>query len=280
MEKMNPSSQSTVVMKFGGASLATPAHFDTIADLIFQKSLSTQKLIVVVSAMGKTTDDLIALAHKVNNKPPQREYDMLLSVGERISMSLLAMALAKKGVEAISLTGSQSGIITCSTHKDAKIVDIRPKRIVHALEKKQIVITAGFQGVSQEGEITTLGRGGSDTSAVALGIALDAHVVEFYKDVPGFFTLDPKIHPDAKLLSTLSYKTALQILKEGGRILHERAVSMAQKNNIPLKILPFDESAHTARQLQSTKLGSMMHDPERKRSSEKIYEQHSTHEEL
>ncbi len=234
---------NTIVMKFGGASLATPAHFDRIADIIIARARFVEQLVIVVSAMGKTTDELIALAYSVNGNPPQREYDMLLSVGERISMALLAMALAKRGIRALSLTGSQSGIITCSTHQDAKIVDIRPKRLIHSLQKGNIVIVAGFQGVSQEGEITTLGRGGSDTSAVALGIALDAQCIEFYKDVPGLFSKDPKNHEDAQFLKSVTYDEALEILSQGGRILHARSVKMAKRHSIPLRILPFDPSS-------------------------------------
>jgi len=268
----NQQDPSIIVMKFGGASLATPEQFDSIAGLIVRRSKTVDKLVIVVSAMGKTTDDLIALAHTVNATPPQREYDMLLSVGERISMSLLAMALAKKGVSALSLTGSQSGIITCTTHREARIVDIRPKRIISALEKKHIVIVAGFQGVSLDGEITTLGRGGSDTSAVALGIALNAAVIEFYKDVPGFFTHDPKLYPDAELLRELSYDTALEVLEHGGRILHPRAVLMAKRHNIPLAILPFDETPYLHLKDAHFGLQSRIYDAFRSREEEKTYE--------
>lgn len=234
---------ATVVMKFGGASLATPDQFAKIARLIARRSESVEQLVVVVSAMGKTTDELIKLAHSVNPTPPQREYDMLLSVGERISMSLLAMALKMAGKTAYSLTGSQSGIITCSNHTEARIVDVRPHRIVKILNSGAIAIVAGFQGVSREGEITTLGRGGSDTTAVALGVALEATSVEFYKDVQGFYSADPKLHKEAKLLQQLRYSEAAQILKQGGRILHARAIELAAKNRIPLKVLPFEQDS-------------------------------------
>lgn len=228
-------------MKFGGASLATAEQFDIIAKLIARRAETVKRLVVVVSAMGKTTDELIRLAHQINPTPPQREYDMLLSVGERISMSLLAMALQLIGKSGVSLTGSQSGIITCSNHTEARIIDVRPHRILKVLDSSAIAIVAGFQGVSREGEITTLGRGGSDTTAVALGIALDAQAVEFYKDVPGFYSADPKVDSDAKLLRSLTYKNATEILEQGGRILHKRAVDLAAKNRIPLKIVPFDQ---------------------------------------
>ncbi len=252
-------------MKFGGASLSNVDQLHAIADLIAKKLRSVTNLIVVVSAMGKTTDELISLAHSVNSCPPQREYDMLLSVGERISMALLAMALATKNIQAMSLTGSQSGIITCTTHGYARIIDIRPRRILQGLQVGNVVIVAGFQGVSSNGEITTLGRGGSDTSAVALGIALEADAVEFYKDVPGFFTKDPKVFADAKLLQELSYDEALAILKNGGRILHARAVSMAKQHNIPLVIRPFLEDPNLP--------FSRIHNPNVRREKIKSYEQ-------
>jgi aspartate kinase len=256
---------STVVMKFGGASLASPEHFDHIADRIIQRAQSAKKLVIVVSAMGKTTDELIKLARSVNPNPPQREYDMLLTVGERISMALLAMALAKKGYSAQSLTGSQSGIMTCSNHTAAHIVEVRPKRILASLQKGNIVIVAGFQGVSLGGEITTLGRGGSDSTAVALGIALDASQVEFYKDVPGVFSKDPKIHPDAKLLPELSYDLAIDLTGKGAKVLHQRAVIMAKRHGIPLSIQPFDVSLG----------GGTTISEERARPEVKLYEQGS-----
>jgi len=158
----------TIVMKFGGASVAEPESFALIADIICKRSKFFDRCVVVVSAMGDTTNKLIELAHKVSPHPPKRELDMLVSVGERISISLLAMALSSASKEAISFTGSQSGIITCNDHTEAKIVDVRPSRILAQLTKNKIVIVAGFQGVSLDGEITTLGRGGSDTSAVGL----------------------------------------------------------------------------------------------------------------
>ena len=232
---------TTLVMKFGGASLADPSQFDSICDLILKKAQAFAKIVIVVSAMGKTTDELIALAKQVNQAPPQREYDMLLSVGERISMSLLAMAFAKKNHRAISFTGSQSGIITTPDHTEAKIIDVRPKRILEHLESNRTVIVAGFQGVSRQGEITTLGRGGSDTTAVALGVALGAEKVEFYKDVPGVFAEDPKVNPHAELYSTMSYDKALDITDKGAKILHGRSLLLAKANCMPLHVLSFKE---------------------------------------
>jgi aspartate kinase len=229
-----------VVMKFGGASLASVDHFDQISLLIKQKVTLTKQIVIVVSAMLETTNHLISLAKKVHPSPPQREYDMLISVGERISISLLAMALAKQDISAISLTGSQSGIITCTTHSDARIIDVRPHRIIEAFSHGNIVIVAGFQGVSSSKEITTLGRGGSDTSAVALGIALNACCVEFYKDVGGIFSKDPKIHPDAIHYPLLTYDEALTVISEGAKVLHKRALFMAKLHAMPLKIVPFN----------------------------------------
>lgn len=226
-------------MKFGGASVESPAHFAHIADIINQRRKHYPRIIIVVSAMGKTTDDLIDLAKQVNQTPPRREYDMLVSVGERISISLLAMALAAKNCEAISFTGSQSGIITSDEHSEARILEVRPSRLIPCLEAGKVVIVAGFQGVSCKGEITTLGRGGSDTSAVALGAAFQAKI-EFYKDVPGFFAADPKVDPEAKHIPQLTHSEALHIAMEGG-ILHPRSIQLAAKNALPLQILSFKE---------------------------------------
>lgn len=231
---------NTLVMKFGGAAVATPQHFSRIADIILQRRQAYDRVAVVVSAMGDTTDELISLALQVNADPPRREYDMLVSVGERISISLLAMALAGKDHQAVSFTGSQSGIITCSQHSNARIVDVRPHRLLSKLDAGSVVIVAGFQGVSRQGEITTLGRGGSDTSAVALAIALGASQVEFFKDVAGIFAADPKKDPNAELHSHLSYSEALQIVKGGAQVLQARSVELAQKNRMPLHIYSFE----------------------------------------
>jgi aspartate kinase len=191
---------------------------------------------VVVSAMGDTTNQLLELAEEVNPDPPKRELDMLLSVGERISISLLAMALAARNKEAVSFTGSQSGIITTECHSDAKILEVRPHRLMAVLEKGQIPIVAGFQGVSRKGEITTLGRGGSDTTAVALAVAMQGSEVVFYKDVPGIYDTDPKQDPQAQHLPELSYSRALGIVQNGAKVLHARAIAMAEKNGIKMTI--------------------------------------------
>jgi aspartate kinase len=227
-------------MKFGGAAVATPQHFARIADIIIQRRNEYPRIAVVVSAMGDTTDQLIALAHAVNKSPPKREYDMLVSVGERVSISLLAMALEAKGLQqAVSFTGSQSGIITCAQHSDARIVDVRPRRLLAALDAGAVAIVAGFQGVSAHGEITTLGRGGSDTSAVALAIALRAGKVEFFKDIAGLYPEDPKLNPHACVLPQLTYEEALQIIEKGADVLQARSVALAQKNAIVLHVRSF-----------------------------------------
>ena len=230
----------TLVMKFGGAAVATPEKFPHIVDIILQRRKYYDRIAVVVSAMGDTTDQLISLAKQINADPPRREYDMLVSAGERISISLLAMALAAKQLQAVSFTGSQSGIITCNKHSDARIVDVKPFRLLPKLDAGAVVIVAGFQGVSRQGEITTLGRGGSDTSAVALAISLGASKVEFFKDVPGIFCADPKKDSHASLLARLSYEEALQIVRQGAQVLQARSVELAMKNDMPLHVLSFE----------------------------------------
>lgn len=228
-----------LVMKFGGASVAQPKSFLKIAELIIERSKHDTEIAVVISAMGNTTDQLLELAREVHPNPPRREQDMMVSVGERISIALLAMALSSKGKEAVSFTGSQSGIITCENHSDAKILDVRPSRISPVLNKGQIAIIAGFQGVSRKGEITTLGRGGSDTSAVALAVALRAPRVEFYKDVAGIYEADPKQDPKARLIPELSFGQALGIAEKGAKVLHKRSIALAEKNGIQLSIRSF-----------------------------------------
>lgn len=232
----------TLVMKFGGAALATPKDFSRIAGIIAAIKDDYPQIIVVLSAMGNTTNDLIALALEVNPNPPQREYDMLVTVGERVSISLLAMALALKGLKAVSFTGSQSGIITTDDHTNARIIDVRPRRLMQQLEMGNIVIVAGFQGVSDKGEITTLGRGGSDTTAVALAAAFRSERVIFYKDVPGIFSGDPKVDVNAKMHVRLTYEEALEIVKDGARVLHFRSIELAAKNNILLEVRSFFQS--------------------------------------
>jgi len=226
-------------MKFGGAALENPAQFLQAADIILEKIEVYDRLVVVVSAMGEMTDELMALTKKITLHPSKREQDMLISVGERISMALLAMALADRQIKAISLTGSQSGIITCSSHLDAKIRDVRPSRLLRHLEEGKVVIVAGFQGVSDEKEITTLGRGGSDTSAVALGVALGAEKVVFYKDVSGFYPHDPKKKAEGSPFPEMSFKQAAKLAEENCSPLHLRSILLASKNGLPLHVLSF-----------------------------------------
>jgi len=254
-------------MKFGGAAVATPQQFSRIASIILQRLREYQRVAVVVSAMGSTTDQLITLAKQVNEDPPRREYDMLVSVGERISISLLAMALAAKNHKAVSFTGSQSGIITCGNHSDARIVDVRPHRLLPVLDAGLVAIVAGFQGVSRNGEITTLGRGGSDTSAVALAVSLNASKVEFFKDVPGMFSEDPKINPLATLLPQLTYADAQLIIQKGGQVLQSRSISLASKNGMPLHVRSFhnfESGKHS---------GTMILHPDNPKSFQRFYEE-------
>jgi len=229
----------TVVLKFGGRSVATAQDFSEIANWIVARKKEFERVIIVISAMGNTTDELIRLAKEVHPEPPRREYDMLLTVGERISIALLAMALSAKNQEAISFTGSQTGIITCNRHSEARVIDVKPHRLISHLDAGRVVIVAGFQGVSREGEITTLGRGGSDTTAVALGVALNAVHVEFFKDVDGVYDSDPKCNSSAKWIPELTYEEALQIASQGRFILQTRSIELAKKNSIPLMIQTF-----------------------------------------
>ena len=230
---------TTLVMKFGGASVSSPQSFAHVADIIMTRRKEYAKIVVVVSAMKGATDELLQLAREVHPTPPRRELDMLVSVGERVSISLLAMALSVKGIEAISFTGSQSGIITTCDHTEARIINIKPARIIPHLEEGRVVIIAGFQGVSSSGEITTLGRGGSDTSAVAMGVALGAVKVEFFKDVDGVYSADPKLEKQAIHYPFLRYEQALEIIEKGAKILHSRAVKLAKKNYLLLQVLSF-----------------------------------------
>jgi aspartate kinase len=256
--------KKTLVMKFGGASVATPGHFSRIAEIIIQRKSLFPRIAIVVSAMGNTTNELISLAKQINPNPPQREYDMLVTVGERISIALLAMALAAKNHEAVSFTGSQSGIITCSRHTEARIVEVRPHRLIPMLDQDKFVIVAGFQGVSRQGEITTLGRGGSDTTAVALALALGAEQVEFYKDVSGIYSDDPKKNPNSTQYIHLTHQEALKIVKEGAKVLHSRCIEMAEKNGLPLIVRSF--------QTESDKSGTMISDERLARLSIPLYE--------
>jgi len=237
----------TRVLKFGGTSVGSPEKIRRVAKIIQEHSKSTPNLVVVVSAMGDTTDHLVSLASQVSPQYDKLEYrremDMLLSSGERISMALLSLALGDLGVNSVSLTGSQSGIITDSVHGEARIAEIKPTRIPEYFSKKKVVIVAGFQGVSREKEITTLGRGGSDTSAVALGAALNAADVYIYTDVDGFFSADPQKVSKAVLYKKIGWDFAIVAAERGAEVLHPRCVELAAKFGIRLKVLSALESA-------------------------------------
>jgi aspartate kinase len=223
-----------VVQKYGGTSLATPEMIKRVAGRVLHTLESGRPVLVVVSAMGDSTDRLMDLAHAVARKPSRRELDMLLTAGERISMALLAMALNDAGQEAISFTGSQSGIVTDTRHTKARILQIRADRIREEIEKGKVVIVAGFQGVSREREVTTLGRGGSDTSAVALSSFLGASACEIYSDVDGLYTADPRLVPEARLVPRCSHEEILELASLGARILHVHSARLARDRSVPL----------------------------------------------
>ncbi|WP_169949012.1 aspartate kinase [Microbispora sp. H11081] len=226
-----------VVQKYGGSSVADASCIKRVAQRIVATKKAGNDVVVVVSAMGDTTDELLDLAQQVSPLPPGRELDMLLTSGERISMALLAMAIANLGHEARSFTGSQAGVITDSTHGKARIIDVTPSRIQEAVDAGQIAIVAGFQGVSQDSkDITTLGRGGSDTTAVALAAALGADVCEIYTDVDGIYTADPRIVRSARQIPRISYDEAMEMAACGAKILHLRCVEYARRFDLPIHV--------------------------------------------
>ncbi len=225
-----------LVQKFGGTSVADADRIRAVADHVARTRRDGSNVVVVVSAMGKTTDELIRLASDVSSVQPTREVDMLLSAGERISMSLLCMALAELGVEATSYTGSQAGIITDAVHTRAKIVEIRADRLRATLAGGGVPVVAGFQGMSVERDVTTLGRGGSDTTAVALAAVLAADACEIYTDVSGVFNADPRIVPEARKVARISYEEMLEIAATGGRVLALRSVEFARNHQVPLHV--------------------------------------------
>jgi aspartate kinase len=226
----------TLVMKFGGTSVADPAKIKDVARRLVEAQAAGNRVVAVLSAMGDTTDDLVRLAYEVSRRPKPRELDMLTSVGERISCALAAMAIHDLGAEAISLTGSQAGIVTDTVHGRAKIVDVRARRIHEALDQDRIVLVAGFQGVSTDFDITTLGRGGSDTTAVALAAALGAQICEIYTDVEGVFTADPRLVPDARKLHAVSYEEMLEMAASGAKVLQVRSVEIARNHGVTLHV--------------------------------------------
>jgi aspartate kinase len=223
-----------LVQKYGGTSVGTPERIEAVAERIVAARAAGNDLLVVVSAMGETTDHLLDLARQISPQPPRRELDMLLSAGERISMALLAMALEKRGARAASYTGSQSGILTDGGHGQARISEVRPVRLREELAKGTIIIVAGFQGVSPAKEITTLGRGGSDTTAVALAAAFAADACEIYTDVDGVYTADPRRVPAARPIPALSYRAMSALAHRGAQVLHARSVDLAAKYRVPL----------------------------------------------
>ncbi len=225
-----------LVQKFGGTSVSDAERVRAVADHVARTRRQGNDVVVVVSAMGKTTDDLLRLAGDVSSVQPPRELDMLLTSGERVSMALLCMALAELGVDAVSYTGSQAGIITDTTHLKAKIVEVKADRLRDALAEGRVPVVAGFQGVSLDRDVTTLGRGGSDTTAVALAAALGAEACEIYTDVSGVFSADPRIVPEARRLGRVSFEEMLDIAASGGRVLALRSVEFARNHGVPLHV--------------------------------------------
>jgi aspartate kinase len=225
-----------LVQKFGGTSVADPDRIRAVAEHVARTRRAGSDVIVAVSAMGKSTDDLVRLAHEVSANPTGREMDMLLTAGERISMALLSMAVNDLGVPAVSFTGSQAGIVTDTDHGRAKIIEVKGDRIREVLAKGRVAIVAGFQGVSTDKEIVTLGRGASDLTAVALAAAFHADVCEIYTDVEGVYTADPRIVPDARRIARISFEEMLEMAATGGRVLAMRSVELARNHHVPLHV--------------------------------------------
>ncbi|MGZ6692841.1 MAG: aspartate kinase [Solirubrobacteraceae bacterium] len=243
---MTAVARETVVMKFGGTSVANAERLKRAAQRIVAQREDGKRVVAVLSARGKTTDELIAMAEEISPHPDRREMDMLLSTGERISCALCAMAFNDLGHRAISLTGSQAGIVTDTSHTKARILDVRADRIREALDEDRIVLVAGFQGVSTSRDVTTLGRGGSDTTAVALAAAVEAAVCEIYTDVAGVFTADPRIVPDARKLPILSFEEMLEMAASGAKVLQLRSVEYARTHNVRIHCRSsFDSSPGT-----------------------------------
>ncbi len=225
-----------IVQKYGGSSVADAEKIKNVARRIAETKKKGNEVIVVVSAMGDTTDDLIELARQINPKPQERELDVLLSTGEIVSSTLMAMALHEMGYEAVSLSGAQAGIQTDTTYSKARILHIEPKRVIKELEKGNIVIVAGFQGITDDMDIATLGRGGSDTTAVALAAALKGQICQIYTDVEGVFTADPRLVPEARKLKEIGYEEMLELATLGAKVMHSRAVELGQVYNMPIMV--------------------------------------------
>ncbi len=225
-----------VVQKFGGTSLADTDKIKNVAKAVIKEKNNGNDVVVIVSAMGHTTDYLVKLSSEISKNPNKREMDMLLSTGEQVSIALLTMAIQEEGYEAISLNASQVGIITEKVHSTARIIDIKTDKLNKILNEGKIIVVAGFQGVTEDGEITTLGRGGSDTSAVAIAASLKAQRCDIYTDVEGVYTTDPRIVPNASRLEIVSYEEMLELARTGANVLHPRAVETAKVYNVPLRV--------------------------------------------
>lgn len=247
-----------VVQKFGGSSVADTERINNVAQIVTDTYKSGKSVVVVVSAQGDTTDDFIAKAAQINTRPSNREMDVLLSAGEQISMSLLAMAVERMGYPVVSLTGWQAGIKTDSNHGIARIKNIDTERLHRELDRKNIVIVAGFQGINKYDDITTLGRGGSDTSAVALAAALKAELCQIYTDVDGVYTADPRKVPNAKKLDSISYDEMLELASQGAQVLHNRSVEMAKKYNVNLEVISSFTRAAGTKVLKENKMEKML----------------------
>ena len=235
-----------IVQKFGGSSVADVEKIKNVAKRVVATKQAGSSVVVVVSALGDTTDELVELARQISAKPPEREMDMLLATGEQQSVALLAMAIYELGYEAISFTGYQVGIVTDDSHTKARIVDVKSERIMQALESGKICIVAGFQGVTVDNDITTLGRGGSDTTAVALAAGLNADKCEIYTDVEGVFTADPRIVPEASLVPEITYEEMLEMASSGAKVLQLRSVEYARNHNVVMQVRSsFADSAGT-----------------------------------
>ena len=269
-----------LVLKFGGTSVGTPERIRAVARRIAKAKAEENDLVVVVSAMGRTTDELLALANEVSVSPPGREVDMLLTAGERISMALLSMALADLGVRALSFTGSQSGIITTNHHRRARIEKILGDRIRKALSEGAVAIVAGFQGMSAEKEITTLGRGGSDTTAVALAATLGAARCDIFTDVDGVYSADPRIVPGARRIPRIGHDHMVELAQRGASVLHPRSIELAQKFKVPLwvrnslsaeaegerggtEVVDLQKGMHGTGGMESPEVVGVTHDPDK-----------------
>ena len=254
-----------IVQKYGGSSVSTPAKLLAVAQRVVNTRNQGHHVVVVVSAMGNTTNQLLELAQEVSPEPHRRELDMLLTVGERISMSLLSMAIQDLGAPAVSFTGSQSGIITNDTHTNARITKVVPTRVRGALDAGKVVIIAGFQGVSDRLEITSLGRGGSDTTAVAMAAALDADYVEICSDVDGVYSADPRLTPNAQRIEELSYDEMQVLADRGAKVLNAEAVEWAKRSGVEVRCVATHDTSRTG-----TSISAALHNPKRGHSHQQL----------